>query len=360
MSKVSLMIVEDEGLIAKAIQKMLRTLGYGIAAVVPSGEEAIDKVPETHPDLVLMDIRLGGRLDGIETAQIIRDRFAVPVIYVTAHSDRATLQRAKIAEPFGYILKPIDIRELSSTVEIALYKARTEEKIRQANQKLKEFAHVISHDLKAPLHTMGSLANWLAEDYAAQLDNQGKEIIEMLVNHINDTETLVDAVLRYSSVDHADEECVSVQMNKLVRAVVHRIAPPQNIKVVVDDLPVVHCEKTRMEQVFQNLVDNAVKFMDKPQGRIRVGCIDSGSCWTFSVADNGPGIAERDYEKIFQIFQTAGHQGQSDSTGIGLTIVKKIVEMCGGKIWVDSRVGYGSTFYFTVPKRRGAANTELN
>jgi len=115
-------------------------------------------------------------------------------------------------------------------------------------------------------------------------------------------------------------------------------------------LPTVTAERTRIEQVFQNLLSNAIKYNDKPDGLVRVGGIDDGEHWRFYVADNGPGIEQKDAERIFQIFQTGKPRDQVDSTGVGLAVVKRSVEMYGGRVWVDSLIGEGSTFFFTYPK----------
>ena len=127
MTGAQIVVVENEGIVAKDIQNSLRHLGYTVGAVASSGEEAIHRVEETHPDIVLMDIRLEGEMDGVEAATQIYDRFRIPVIYLTAYTDTDTLERAKITEPFGYILKPFEERELHTTIEIALYRHRMEE-----------------------------------------------------------------------------------------------------------------------------------------------------------------------------------------------------------------------------------------
>jgi signal transduction histidine kinase len=128
------------------------------------------------------------------------------------------------------------------------------------------------------------------------------------------------------------------------------LAPPKNISItVVSELPAVKCEETRITQVFQNLLSNAIKYMDKPDGIIKVGCIQEGEFWKFSIADNGPGIEKQHWERIFKIFQTLAPRDEFESTGIGLTVVKKIVELYDGKIWLDSEVGKGTTFFFTFP-----------
>jgi signal transduction histidine kinase len=130
------------------------------------------------------------------------------------------------------------------------------------------------------------------------------------------------------------------------------LAPPEHVHIAVKDgLPTVLGERTRLGQVFQNLLSNAVKFMDKPEGQVSIGCVDEGTHWRFSVADNGPGIEEKHYPKVFQMFQTLAPRDQVESTGIGLALVKKIVETWSGRIWLESTVGEGSTFYFTLPKK---------
>jgi signal transduction histidine kinase len=130
------------------------------------------------------------------------------------------------------------------------------------------------------------------------------------------------------------------------------ISPPKNISITIEnELPTIRCEPTRISQVFQNLLSNAVKYMDKADGVIKINYIEENGFWKFSVADNGPGLEERYFEKIFKIFQTLAPRDEFESTGIGLTVVKKIVEMYGGKIWVESEIGNGSTFLFTLPKK---------
>jgi len=115
-------------------------------------------------------------------------------------------------------------------------------------------------------------------------------------------------------------------------------------------LPQVQTDKTRVSQIFQNLLSNAIKFMDKPQGQIRIGCVQDGDFWRFSVADNGPGIEEKYFDRIFKLFQTLAPRDECESSGVGLAVVKKIVRFYGGKVWVESKVGEGSTFFFTLPK----------
>ena len=131
MDRVRILIVEDEGLIARDVEDMVRNAGYEVCAVVGTGEEAIERAEKTRPDLILMDIILRGAMDGVEAAEKIRERFNIPVIYLTAHTDENTLQRAKLTEPLGYTLKPVEQKELITVIEMALYKNEMEIRLKE-------------------------------------------------------------------------------------------------------------------------------------------------------------------------------------------------------------------------------------
>jgi PAS domain S-box-containing protein len=233
------------------------------------------------------------------------------------------------------------------------------EQLEKINQELKDFAYIVSHDLKAPLRGISTLVKWISTDYADKLDQEGKEQMDLLLNRVERMHNLIDGILQYSRVGRVREEKTQLNLNELVPDIVDILAPPENITITIEnELPMMECEKTRITQVFQNLLSNAIKYMDKPQGQIKVGCVDEEDCRRFSVTDNGPGIEEKYFEKIFQMFQTLRPRDEVESTGVGLTVVKKIVEMYGGRIWVESIVGEGSTFLFTLPNQTGGVNNE--
>jgi len=229
--------------------------------------------------------------------------------------------------------------------------------LQNVNEELKSFAYVVSHDLKAPLRGVGSLADWLMTDYADKLDDQGREYLSLVKGRVSRMDALIDGILEYSRVERINDVQSAVDLNVLVADIIQLLAPPAQVTVTVDGpLPTLFGGRTRLQQVFQNLISNAIKHLDKPVGRIRVGCADLGDAWQFSVADNGPGIEARHHERIFQLFQVLTPRDQKESTGVGLALVKKIVELHGGRVWLESRVGEGSTFFFTLPKT-GTPNT---
>ncbi|MDE2118212.1 MAG: CHASE3 domain-containing protein [Betaproteobacteria bacterium] len=223
--------------------------------------------------------------------------------------------------------------------------------LESANEELRNFGYVVSHDLKAPLRAIGSLADWISTDYADKFDDEGKEHMRLLISRVRRMDSLIDGILQYSRVGRVKEVAVAVDINGLVREVIDLLAPPENITIsIVNSLPTITAEPTRIQQVFQNLLSNAIKYMDKPKGEIRIACGAENGQWKFTITDNGPGIDQQHFEKIFQLFQTLAPRDRVESTGVGLALVKKIVEMYGGHIWLESTVGRGSTFFFTLPR----------
>jgi PAS domain S-box-containing protein len=239
-----------------------------------------------------------------------------------------------------------ELERLNKDLELAV------RDLEQANRELKEFAHVTAHDLKTPLRAIGTLADWLSKDYADKFDEQGKEKVRMLVSRAGQMSALIDDILRYSRVGHDVSKRQTVDLNVVLSEVIVGIDPPENIEITVEnELPVLECERIHIIQIFQNLLSNAVKYMDKPSGEIKIGCIEDGDFWKFSVTDNGCGIEKRHFERIFKLFQTLSPDNGVDNTGIGLSIVKKTVELNGGSISVESEIGKGSTFVFMLPKQ---------
>ncbi len=250
-------------------------------------------------------------------------------------------------QTMGFFAMYVDISERKKAEET---QALLMKELESTNKELNDFAYIVSHDLKAPLRGIGSLVNWLTTDYGEKLGEEGNKMMQILLGRTMRMHDLIDGVLKYSRIGRMKEEQHSVPLDTLVPEIIELLAPPEHIKVKIQKpLPMIIGERTRLQQVFQNLLSNAVKFMDKPEGIIEVGCERENGHWIFSVGDNGPGIEERHFGKVFQIFQTLSPRDDFESTGIGLTIVKKIVETYGGKVWLESKVGTGTKFYFTWP-----------
>jgi two-component system sensor kinase FixL len=232
-------------------------------------------------------------------------------------------------------------------------------KVDNMNRELKEFASIVSHDLKAPLRGIKTLANWMLADCEDKLGDQANEQMNLLLDRVERMYNLIEGVLQYSRLSRSEGKQIQVNLNNFVPEIINMVVPPENIAVTIEnELPVIECEEIHVMQVFQNLLSNAIKYMDKPQGRIKVGCVEEGEFWKFSVADNGPGIEEKHFERIFKMFQALPTSPKFEGTGVGLTVAKKIVELYDGKIWVESKVSEGSTFFFTLPKQKKGVKRE--
>ncbi|HHS13288.1 MAG TPA: sensor histidine kinase [bacterium] len=233
-------------------------------------------------------------------------------------------------------------------------------KLEAANEELRSFAYVVSHDLKAPLRGIGSLAQWIAQDYRSVFDEAGKQQLDLLVNRAERMHKFIEGILQYSRVGRGNEEKEKVDLDQLINHFEVLLEIPEQIRIRKKTrLPVIECERIYIEQVFLNLIGNAIKYMDKEEGVVSVACEAVNGFWQFSVSDNGPGIDPKYHEKIFLIFQTLAPRDEFESTGIGLTIVKKIIENMGGRIWVDSEPGKGSTFCFTIPRAQNDSIDEF-
>ena len=251
----------------------------------------------------------------------------------------------QLAETNTQLLNEIDIRKrIEARQKDLLLQLET------ANEELRSFAYVVSHDLKAPLRAIGSLIHWISQDYRDLFDETGKEQIDLLVNRAERMHGFIEGILQYTRLGRVHEEKQEIDLEEFVENLSDLLDIPKHITLNKKcRLPVIHYEKIYIEQIFQNLIGNAIKYMDKEEGTVSIDCRKIPGLWEFSIADNGPGIDPKYHEKIFQIFQTLAPRDEFESTGIGLTIVKKIIENAGGSIWITSNPGEGSTFYFTIP-----------
>ena len=221
--------------------------------------------------------------------------------------------------------------------------------LERRNQELNDYTHLVSHDLKSPLQSIDALTSWLQNDYNELLGENGKETIRLIRSNVEKMDTLVKGILKYSNIGRVEKDFYKVDTNEVVEKVVSFINIPEHITVSIPQkLPIVTGDHFRLEELFRNLLKNAIKFNDKSQGEITIGYTDATDFWEFYIKDNGKGIEEKYFDKIFVAFQKL--ENNYKATGIGLSIVKKIIELYKGEIWVESMPNLGSTFYFTLKK----------
>ncbi len=227
-------------------------------------------------------------------------------------------------------------------------------RVEDSNKELDDFTYTVSHDLKEPLRSLDAFAKFLFDDYAEKLDEEAKNYIERIRANSQYMKKLVEDLLEVSRVTKRPNELEPVAIAKLVddlRLRFEAAMQQKHVQLMVDaDLPTVVCDRVRITEVIANLISNGIKYSDKPECIISVGCEEAEGAWKFHVRDNGPGIDKQYFDKIFEMFQRLGKKEEHEGTGIGLTIVKKIIEKHKGRIWLESTLGQGTTFYFTIPK----------
>ncbi len=222
-------------------------------------------------------------------------------------------------------------------------------RLEDRNKELNDYAHIVSHDLKSPLRNINALATWIKEDYQESISDQATEYIDLICDNIARMESFVNGILEYSTIGLKDVRNSFIDLNKILNDIKEHIYIPEKITLKIHpNFPTIKGDHHRLHQLFQNLISNAVKYNDKEKGIIEVGYTIKDNVYEYFVKDNGMGIEKKFYEKIFNIFQKLGNN--DDATGIGLSIVQKIVKSYHGKVWLTSEVGKGTTFYFTLTK----------
>lgn len=353
-----ILVVEDEQIVAMDIQQTLVSLGYDVPITVATGEAAVEQARQRRPDLVLMDIRLGGEMDGVEAAGRIRE-LGLPVIFLTAHADPATLARAKITEPFGYVLKPFEERDLHTTIEMALYKHATEQKLLEADRRKDEFLGMLGHELRNPLAAILNAVEVLRHpghapsDPAAMLAAIGRQAAHM--------GRIVDDLLDITRITHGKFALKKTLLDvvQLARdaAEDHRRAIESQGAALHVDLPdaplVCQADPTRLAQVLDNLLNNSAKFLGGP-GEVRLSVREQSNEGQVEirVRDSGIGMDEHTLRDVFEPFVQAAQylDRASGGLGLGLALVRGLVELHGGRITATSPgLGQGAEFTIHLP-----------
>lgn len=238
------------------------------------------------------------------------------------------------------------LNRMSATID------ETFSELDRKNKELDQFAYVVSHDLKAPLRGIEVVSRWVEEDMGTQLPPKVQEYLMMMRIRVHRMENLINGILALARIGRTKQIEEEVDVNILLSEIVDMLAPPSGMRIEVqDNMPILHTIRIQLQQVFSNLINNAIKYHDKSEGLVKVTYQELENFYEFSVSDDGPGIDPEYHERIFVIFQTLQERDAMESTGVGLTIVKKIVEWQGGAIAIASQPGQGATFTFTWPKK---------
>ncbi|QZK89280.1 GHKL domain-containing protein [Flavobacterium sp. CHNK8] len=241
------------------------------------------------------------------------------------------------------------------SIEIVKINKQREEllfNLEKQNKALNEYAHMVSHDLKAPLRSIDTLINWFIQDNESLLNEANLKSLNRILLNVEKMDSLIKGILNYSSIENHTHEERIIDVNLVVQDFLKTIEIPNNANIsITNDLPVLMGNDFRLKQLFQNLIQNALKYNDKEHIEIEISSTENEQEYLFQIKDNGIGIPHAYQHKIFDIFSKL--QNDDNSSGIGLSIVKRIIEFYKGRIWLESQEKVGTTFFFTIPKDHG-------
>ncbi len=331
-----LIITDVNDVIVFANKRMSDITGYNMKDMLGNQAHKIFFQPEEWDNIW---IKHSQRVNGMN------ERYEAPMVRSNGAMFYGEISAAPYLNSEGKIVGTVAaINDISHRVQLM-------NDLELINKELRDYAYIVSHDLKAPLRAIKSLAQWISKDYEDKFDEPGRNQMKLLMGRVDRMFNLIEGILEYSKIGRVKDTIQSVDLNTVINEVIETVDVPGNITLDVQKpLPVINFDKVRIQQVFQNLISNAIKYNDKKEGRINIlqNCDDKS--WHFIVEDNGPGISPAYHEKIFQIFQTLHARDNFESTGIGLSIVKRTMQTYGGKVWIESAEGEGAKFHFSFPK----------
>jgi two-component system sensor histidine kinase/response regulator len=387
MTLTSVLVVEDEVVVALDLKQQLARLGYTVPAVATTGEEALRLVAETKPDVVLMDIRLAVEMDGLETAVQVRTQFVTPVIFLAAHADKGAPDWAKHTQPLGYLLKPLVEADLKTTIEGALGRNQLEQQEYASTQHLQQeiearkqteatltrerdqlrhyvvelearhkeldaLAHIVAHDLKNPLGVILGFAGLLAEDYATLTEKQLREGIDVIAKSGERMNRIIDDLHLLVSVPDTDVEQQSLDMTTIVAGALQRvnseIVKSQAEIVLPMTWPLATGYAVWVEEVWVNLLYHAIAHGGQPPCVTLGAGPQSNGMVRFWLRDNGPGLSPEEQARLFSPSAQRRH-GRTSGQFLGLAVAQCIVEKLGGQVGVEGQVEQGNTLFFTLP-----------
>ncbi|MDH5602735.1 MAG: response regulator [Cyclobacteriaceae bacterium] len=358
VDNLPILIVDDLPENLLALKKVLTMHGHEVETAI-SGEEALRKCLKQQFDLFILDVQMPG-MDGFELATHLKGAKKtkdIPIIFVTAISrEDHHVKTGYETGAIDYLFKPLNTNLLNLKVSSFLQVRRQQkvleflmEELEEKNKELMQFSYMVSHDLKNPLWGIGGLLECIGEELVDP-GEETKEFLMLAKSKVLHMEKLISGLLEYSKAGTEKLKMEDIEMDKLIEVVISNTPVPDSFTISVSpDMPTIHGYKLLLQQVLANLISNAIKHNDKEKGLLHITQTNGNGLYTFRISDNGPGVPNNLKERIFDLFQTGGSHDTLDSTGIGLSITRKLINKHRGEVWVEDGESGGSVFCFTVP-----------
>jgi len=360
MENAKILIVEDNFITLSEIEIRVQELGYTNTETAMSGDEAIEKAISFMPNLILTDINLGIGITGIEAVRRIRESIDVPVVYLTAYDDEETFKEANINEPYAYLVKPLQERDLRIALSIALYKHKTEKELKELIATKNKLFSIIAHDLKSPFTSILGFSELLMKKHKSIDQDKRESFISNILTSARNTFTLLENLLTWTRSQSGQIQLnpEKINLDSLIKqsvSILQNTAENKNIKISLphDHNLFAYADNNTVATVLRNFLSNALKFTPR-NGKIEIFAeeIQNNSSIKISIKDNGVGMSSKKIESLFSIETNESTQGteQENGTGIGLLICREFIQLNKGKILVESKVNEGSIFSFILPK----------
>ncbi|MDH5604988.1 MAG: response regulator [Cyclobacteriaceae bacterium] len=358
IDNLPILIVDDLPENLLALKKVLNKYGHEVETA-HSGEEALRKCLHQQYDLFILDVQMPG-MDGFELATHLKGTKKtkdVPIIFVTAISrEDHHVKSGYESGAIDYLFKPLNTNllklKVSSFLQVRRQQKKLEllmEELEEKNKELTNFSYMVSHDLKNPLWGIGGLLDCIGEEIVDP-GEETKEFLMLAKSKVLHMEKLISGLLEYSKAGTEKLHTEDIEMGKLIEEVISNTPVPDTFTITVSPgMPVIHGYKLLLQQVLANLISNAIKHNDKEKGLLHISQTNGDGIYTFRISDNGPGVPDNLKERIFDLFQTGGSTDTKDSSGIGLSITRKLINKHRGEAWVEDGEKEGSVFCFTVP-----------
>ncbi|MFT9055195.1 MAG: response regulator [Ethanoligenens sp.] len=352
--QADILIVDDSPEHIEAVAHVLRNNGFR-TRVAPNGTRALALLHKKAPDLILLDVFMPG-MDGFEVCRRIRsdpEIAGTPIIFFTAVDDESSVRKAFELGAQDYVTKPFKPSELLARTRAHIQLHRQAAALEAAYDSLDSFSYTVAHDLKAPLLSMQKLTDYLAEDYADKLDDDGQELVGLIHGKSAEMVAMVNRLLEFSSLSgmslHKEPLALAPVFEEVYQELM-RLQPPRSVEFCVDSLPPVLADRIMLRLLVTNVLANAIKYTrQRKKAAIAVtGTEDSGFV-TIEVRDNGAGFDMRYASKLFKVFQRLHAQSEFEGTGAGLAIVQRIAQRHGGTVWMTGEVDRGASFFMRLP-----------
>jgi light-regulated signal transduction histidine kinase (bacteriophytochrome) len=365
-SNASILAVDDDEANRDIVTRQLRRLGFDVTTA-KSGSEALRTLQRRPFDLALVDFMMP-EMDGLDVLEAVKENpqtCDMPVIMVSALDELSGVSRCIQRGAEDYLFKPFDPVLLSARISAALERTRLRaqerertkelermsEELQRSNEDLKRFAYAASHDLQAPLRTITTHLQLLERHIGKKIEPDDLELMRFPVQAAIRMSQLIKDLLTYSQVSTEDRDITPVACEDVLASTLDDLSSAieeSHATVTHDPLPTVMADRVQLRQLLLNLIGNAIKYRSERPPRVHVSARREFGCWHFTVEDNGMGIPEQHLTDVFNLFKRL-HGQDVPGTGLGLSICKRIMERLGGRIWVESQEGNGSTFHFTIP-----------